>query len=90
MAGFHFFDLLIILGIGLLIFGPKTLQSISRNAGKGMGHAKTMKDKVMAELPVEEFSEVSQKIPRIPLNRNQAIQMLLTPEKQPEQETKKE
>jgi Sec-independent protein translocase protein TatA len=90
MPGFHFFDLIIIIGIGLLIFGPKALQSISRDVGKGMGHAKTMKDKVMAELPMEEFSEVSQKIPRIPLNRNQAIQMLLTPEKQPEQETKKE
>ncbi len=54
MGGFHFIDLIVILAIGLLIAGPKALQSMSRNAGKGMGQAKNMKDKVMSELPVEE------------------------------------
>ncbi|MBA2288604.1 MAG: twin-arginine translocase TatA/TatE family subunit [Ktedonobacteraceae bacterium] len=79
--GFHYVELLVILLIGLAIFGPKTLQSVSRSIGKGAGQAKTMKDNVMAELPMEEISRVSQHIPRIPLNSQQAIQMLLTPEK---------
>lgn len=79
--GFHYVELLVILLIGLAIFGPKTLQSVSRNIGKGAGQAKTMKDNVMAELPMEEISRVSQHIPRIPLNSQQAIQMLITPEK---------
>jgi Sec-independent protein translocase protein TatA len=90
MGGFHFLDLAVIIVIGLLILGPKTLQSISRNAGKTMGHAKTMKDKVMAELPMEEIAEVRQNIPRIPLNSNQAIQMLLMEKMQRGQETMEE
>jgi Sec-independent protein translocase protein TatA len=91
MGGFHLLDLLIILVIGLLIAGPKALQSMSRNAGKGVGQAKAMKDKVMAELPMEEISEMSQKIPKIPLNAQQAVQMLLTPEQEKKKrETKEE
>ena len=87
---FHFVDLVVILVIGLLIAGPKALQSMSRNAGKGMGQAKAMKDKVLAELPMEEISEISQKIPRIPLSPQQAIQMLLTPEQEKKKEKKEE
>lgn len=92
MGGFHYIDLIVILVIGLLIAGPKALQSMSRNAGKGMGQAKAMKDKVLAELPMEEISEISQKIPRIPLSPQQAVQMLLTPEqeKNKEKEERKE
>lgn len=90
MGGFHLLDLLVILVIGLLIAGPKALQSMSRNAGKGVGQAKTMKDKVLAELPVEELSEMSQKISRIPLNAQQAVQMLLTPEQENKKREAKE
>ncbi len=95
MGGFHLLDLIVILAIGLLIAGPKALQSISRNAGKGVGQAKTMKDKAMAELPMEEISEISNTFSKIPLSPQQAIQKLLLPEqekKQPEakQEVKKE
>jgi Sec-independent protein translocase protein TatA len=95
MGGFHLLDLIVILAIGLLIAGPKAMQSISRNAGKGVGQAKTMKDKVMAELPTEEVSEISKTFSKIPLSPQQAVQKLLLPEqenKQPEakQEVKKE
>ncbi len=81
MGGFHPLDLLILLVIGLAIFGPKALQSVARNVGKGVGQAKVMKDKLMEELPVEEFSKVSESVPRIPLNSRQAVQMLVTSEK---------
>ena len=37
MGGFHLLDLVVILVIGLLVAGPKALQSMSRNAGKGVG-----------------------------------------------------
>jgi Sec-independent protein translocase protein TatA len=95
MGGFHLLDLIVILAIGLLIAGPKALQSISRNAGKGVGQAKTMKDKVMAELPMEEISEISHTLSKIPLSPQQAVQKLLLPDsekKQPEakQDVKKE
>ncbi len=89
MGGLHFIDLIVILAIGLLIAGPKALQSMSRNAGKGMGQAKKMKDKVMAELPVEELSEMSQMIPRIPLSPQQAVRMLLTSEQEKNKEKSK-
>ena len=95
MGGFHLLDLIVILAIGLLIAGPKALQTISRNAGKGVGQAKTMKDKVMAELPMEEISEISNTFSKIPLSPQQAVQKLLLPEqenKKPEtkQDVKKE
>ena len=95
MGGLHLLDLIVILAIVLLIAGPKALQSISRNAGKGVGQAKTMKDKVMAELPMEEISEISNTFSKIPLSPQQAVQKLLLPEqenKKPEtkQDVKKE
>ena len=82
--GFHALDWVIILLIGLAIFGPRALQSLARSAGKTMGQVKTVKDKVISELPIEELSEVSREIPRIPINSHQAIEMLITPE--PERE----
>jgi Sec-independent protein translocase protein TatA len=91
MGGFHYIDLIVILVIGLLVAGPKAMQSISRNAGKGVGQAKTVKDKVMAELPMEEVSEISKTFSKIPLSPQQAIQKLLIPEQgKKQQETKQE
>ena len=81
MLGFHWFELLIIAGIGLILLGPKTVQSIARNAGKGVSQAKNVKDQVMAEVP-EEVTQISQHISRIPLSPQQAVQMLMTPEKE--------
>jgi Sec-independent protein translocase protein TatA len=75
---FHFVDVLIIAAIGLAIFGPKALQSMARSAGKGVGQAKEVKDKLMAELPVEDFASVAESFPQVPLNSRQAVQMLLS------------
>ena len=90
MGGFHLLDLVVILVIGLLVAGPKALQSISRNAGKGVGQAKTVKDKVMAELPMEEVSELSKTLSKIPLSPQQAIQKLLIPEQEKKQQEAKQ
>ncbi len=78
--GFHMLDLVVVLLIGLAFFGPKALQSMARSAGKGVREAKVMKDKVMAELPLEEISEVSRHISRVPMSPQQAVQMLITQE----------
>lgn len=80
MGGFHFLDLIIIIGIGLAILGPKAMQSIARNAGKGAGQAKDIKDKVMAELPMEDIAKFTENIPQVPMNSRQAIQMLIMPD----------
>lgn len=77
MGGFHPLDLIVIIGIGLLLFGPKTLQSISRNAGKGVSQAKGIKQKVLAELPVEDFARVTETVSKIPLSPQQAAKRLV-------------
>ena len=87
--GFHPLDWLIILAIGLLIFGPKAIQSVARNAGKTVGHAKEAKDKLLAELPMEELNSVRENIARIPMSPQQAAVMLLTPEQQRDQDKQK-
>ncbi len=87
--GFHPLDWLVILGIALLIFGPKAVQSIARNAGKTVSQAKEAKDKLLAELPMEELNSVRENISRIPMSPQQAAIMLLTPEQQRKQETPK-
>jgi len=84
--GFHPLDWLVILGIALLIFGPKAIQSIARNAGKTVSQAKEAKDKLLAELPMEELNSVRENISRIPMSPQQAAIMLLTPEQQRKQE----
>jgi sec-independent protein translocase protein TatA len=88
--GFHPLDWVIILAIGLILMGPKTIQSIARGAGKTAGQAKNAKDKLLAELPMEELEQVRNNISRIPLSPQQAVQMLLTPEqaKQPDEQGK--
>lgn len=76
--GFHPLDLLVIVGIALLIFGPKALQSIAHNAGRGLGQAKEAKNKLMADLPMEDLSQVHETISQIPLSPQQAARKLLS------------
>ncbi len=80
MGGLHILDLIVILAIAMVIIGPKTVQSLSRKAGKGVGQAKDMKDKVMAELPMEDISAISNTFSKIPSNPHQAVQKLLLPQ----------
>src|SRR5260370_12997465 len=90
MGGFHLLDLIPILVIGLLILGPKTFHSVARNAGKGMKKAKSAKDSLLADLPIEEINKITQ---QIPISPQQPVLKLLTPEKQdqhgPKRKTKK-
>lgn len=93
--GFHLVDILIVAAIGLALFGPKALQSMARNTGRGFGQVKEAKDKLLADLPMEDISKVTgqiSKLPQIPLNSRQAIQMLATSavSEKKEQETGKE
>lgn len=83
--GFHPFDLFIVLAIGLLIFGPKSMQSLAHRAGKTARQANEMKDKLLAELPMDELSAVRENLSRIPTSPQQAALMLLTPEQEKKQ-----
>ncbi|WP_322480537.1 Sec-independent protein translocase subunit TatA/TatB [Thermogemmatispora sp.] len=80
--GFHPIDLLIILLFGLALFGPRALQSVARNLGRGVGQARVMKDKIKEELRVEELAQISENIPRLPLNTREAARLLLTEQKE--------
>ena len=75
--GGHWFELIVVILVGLALFGPKTLQSLGRNAGRGIGQAKDMKDKIMSDLPMEELHKMSENIPTSPRH---AVQILMTPE----------
>ncbi len=80
--GFHPIELVVIAVIVLALLGPKALQSIARGAGKGVNQANDMKNKMLAELPMEEISQVSSKIPRIPTHPHDVVKMLIGPETQ--------
>jgi Sec-independent protein translocase protein TatA len=75
--GFHPLDIIVLIGIALLLFGPKTLQSISHTAGRGMNHVRDVKDQLMKELPVDELSQVSNTLSRIPTSPQQVAQKLI-------------
>ena len=75
--GFHPLDIVVIVAIALLIFGPKTLQSLSHSAGKGMGQAKEMKNKLMAELPIEELVKANDTLSQIPTSPQQVAHKLV-------------
>jgi Sec-independent protein translocase protein TatA len=85
MGGLHILDLIVILAIAMVIIGPKTVQSLSRKAGKGVGQAKDMKDKVMADLPMEDISEITNTFSKIPTSPQQAVQKLLLPKQENKQ-----
>lgn len=78
MGGFHPLDLLVIVGIVLLIFGPKMVHSIARSTGRGVQRAKEINEKALDELHVEKFSHVSKVISHIPLSPQQAAQKLMS------------
>ncbi len=91
MGGLHLLDLIVVLAIAMLIAGPKAVQSLSRKAGRGVGQAKDMRDKVMAELPVEDISKISSTFSKIPTSPQQAVQkLLLTEQESKQQEAQKE
>jgi Sec-independent protein translocase protein TatA len=88
--GFHFLDFIVVAVIGLALFGPKTLQSVARNFGKGVAQGKSMKEKVMSDLSVDDIVKVTDDFPRIPRNSRQAIEMLMQPEEEKKKDETKE
>lgn len=87
--GLHIVDILILAGIVLALFGSKSLQSMARGAGKTMGQAKQAKDKIMADLPLDAITNVTDPLSRVPTNPSQALQMLLKSDEGTEKTTKK-
>ena len=78
MGGFHPLDFFVIVGIALLIFGPKTVQSIARSTGRGVHRAREAKEKVLSEFPVEDFAQMSKIVSHIPLSPQQAARKLIS------------
>ncbi|HLG76341.1 MAG TPA: twin-arginine translocase TatA/TatE family subunit [Ktedonobacteraceae bacterium] len=76
----HIVELLILAGIVLALFGPKTLQSLARGAGKGVSQAKQLKDELTSGLPMDDIANVKNNLSRVPLSPQQAVQKLITSE----------
>ncbi len=66
----------------LAVFGPKTLQSFAKGAGKSVAQAKQMKEKVLSDIGVDELKKMTEGLPQVPLNSMQAVDMLVSPPKQ--------
>ena len=83
----HIVEILIIAVVALAIFGPKALQEIARNTGKGVSQANAMKQKFMDDMPVKELNSVAETISKVPTNPAQAMQRMvknsLLPEEKP-------
>lgn len=75
--GFHMLDIVIIVVIGFVILGSKTLQSISRRAGRGVGKAQEVKEQLLTELPIEECAKVGAALSQISTSPQQVIQRLV-------------
>lgn len=87
MPGFHPIDWLLIIGFALLLFGPKTIQTMARGAGKNLGKVKEAKEKLMADLPMEELSKVTKVVSKVPMSPQQAVQMLIASESQKQEQS---
>lgn len=74
--GFHMLDIIVIAGLALLIFGPKTMQSLSHTLGRGVRQAGEVKDKLMADVPVDEFINIRDTVSQIPLTPQQAARQI--------------
>jgi TatA/E family protein of Tat protein translocase len=90
MGGFHALDLIVIVGIALVIFGPKTLQSLARSAGHGLNQAKDAKNKLLAEFPMDDFAKISKTVSQIPLSPQQAARQLVNSAIKPDEEKPEE
>ncbi len=88
--GVHFLDLIVVAVVGLALFGPKALQSVARNLGKGVAQGKSIKEKVMSDLSVDDIVKVTDDLPRVPRNSRQAIEMLMQPEEGKKKDEAKE
>lgn len=70
---------ILLVGIALLaIFGPKTLQSLARNAGRGAGQARKMKDKIAADLSVDDVKKAADTLSHIPRSSGDVVRMLIS------------
>lgn len=85
--GFHLVDILIVAAIGLALFGSKSLQSIARSAGKTAAQAKEAKDRLMADIPLDEISKVTNTLPHVPTNSRDVLNMLMKSNGESQQET---
>ena len=68
--GLHLPELIVLVRDCPGLSGPETLNSMARNAGKGVSQVKNVKDQIMAELPMEEIAKVTNSIPQVPLILN--------------------
>lgn len=78
----HIVEILVVSLIGLAIFGPKMLQSMAREAGKTTSQVKNLKDKFTKE--VSSVTDQLPRMPQVPLNSRQAMDMVLRPDRKEE------
>lgn len=77
----HFLNYVLIAVVILALFGPKTLQSLARSAGKATGEMKHAKDQLVSDPSLENALKLKQSFDKIPTSPQQAARMMLMPGK---------
>lgn len=80
-------EILLIALVGLALFGPKALQSLARNAGKGVAQMGQIKNKVIDDLAVDDLRGMASSINTI-RNPRKAMTALLLSENEEQQNVK--
>jgi sec-independent protein translocase protein TatB len=65
-------DLLVILVIALLVFGPKKLPEIAKTIGKAMGELKKTTDEIKESIGIEDLKEIRSNLTGMDLYTNLA------------------
>ncbi len=65
-------DLLVILGIALLVFGPKKLPEIAKTIGKAMGELKKTTEDIKESIGLDELKEIRSNLTGMDLYTNLA------------------
>ncbi len=78
-------EILLVAIVLLALFGPKTLQSWARGAGRGAGQARKMKDKIVSDLSIDDVKKATDALSHVPRNSQDVVRMLISSdEKKPE------
>jgi TatA/E family protein of Tat protein translocase len=78
----HLVNYVIIAIIVLALFGPKTLQSMARGAGKTASEIKQGKDKLMSDLSLDDVKRVSETLNKVPTSPQRVLNLLLSSDEQ--------
>ncbi|HUV72835.1 MAG TPA: twin-arginine translocase TatA/TatE family subunit [Anaerolineae bacterium] len=91
IAGVGPAELLVILIVALVVFGPERLPQIARDVGKSIGKWRQALEEIesVAEAPMKEVKEIKEALDPASIEKKlqESVQRIVTPESQDDEET---